>query len=199
MKRLLAVFAILATLAIAPASAQTANKTFNDGVAAFQAGDYATALKLWLPLAEADDAEAQRNIGIMYQQGLGLPQNNAEAAKWYRRAAENGHVRAQQNLGAMYEEGTGVLQDQAEAAKWYRMSAAGGNVNAKIILGVMYEEGRPGLPLNVVIAHMWYNLAAAQGSADAARFRDELALDMSAEQVAEAQRQAQDWLAKNPQ
>lgn len=199
MKTLFAVFAILATLAIAPASAQNANKTFNNGVAAFQAGDYATALKHWMPLAEADDAEAQRNIGIMYQQGLGVPQNNAEAANWYRRAAENGHVRAQQNLGAMYEEGTGVLQDHAEAAKWYRMSAAGGNVNAKIILGVMYEEGRPGLPLNVVLAHMWYNLAAAQGSNDAARFRDELASNMSAEQVAEAQREAQEWLAKNPQ
>lgn len=199
MKRLLFVLALFAVLVSGPAGAQNANRDFNKGVAAFQAGDYATALKFWVPLAEKDDAEAQRNIGIMFQQGLGVPQSDVDAAEWYRRAAENGHVRAQQNLGVMYEEGAGVLQDYVEAAKWYRLSAAGGNVNAKIILGVIYEEGRPGLPTNVVLAHMWYNLAAAQGSAEAAKFRDELATDMSAEQVAIAQREAQDWLTKNPQ
>jgi TPR repeat protein len=109
MKRFLSVLTVLLSLASVPAIAQSANKAFNDGVAAFQSRDYATALKLWMPLAEKDDAEAQRNIGIMFQQGLGVPQSDAEAAKWYRRAAENGHARAQQNLGVMYEEGAGGI------------------------------------------------------------------------------------------
>jgi TPR repeat protein len=199
MKRFLSVLTVLLSLASVPAIAQSANKAFNDGVAAFQSRDYATALKLWMPLAEKDDAEAQRNIGIMFQQGLGVPQSDAEAAKWYRRAAENGHARAQQNLGVMYEEGAGVLQDYVEAAKWYRKSAEAGNVVAKVNLGVMRENGFPGVPLNVVLAHMWFNLAAAQGSADAANFRDEIAADMSPEQVAEAQRLAKEWLDKHPQ
>jgi TPR repeat protein len=99
----------------------------------------------------------------------------------------------------MYEEGAGVLQDYLEAAKWYRMSAEQGNVVAKINLGVMLEQGFPGLPQDLVQTHMWYNLAASQGSADAARFRDDVAASMTPEQVAEAQRMAQEWLAKHAQ
>lgn len=195
MKVFLSLVTILLALAFAPAFAQD----FNDGVDAFQKGDYETAIKNWMPLAHKGDAEAQRNVGIMFQQGLGVPQSETEAAHWYRQAAENGHVRAQQNLGAMYEEGAGVIQDYAEAAKWYRFAAAGGNVNAKLNLGVMLERGVSGIPLNVVLAHMWYNLAASQGSVEAAKFREEVALDMSREQVADAQRMAQEWLDKHPQ
>lgn len=186
---------ILLALAAAPAFAQD----FNDGVDAFQKGDYETAIKNWMPLAHKGNAEAQRNVGIMFQQGLGVPQNEAEAAHWYRQAADKGHARAQQNLGAMYEEGAGVIQDYVEAAKWYRFAAAGGNVNAKLNLGVVIERGVPGIPLNIVRAHMWYNLAGSQGSIEAAKFRDEAALVMSREQVAEAQRLAQEWLDKHPQ
>lgn len=195
MKGYLSLVTILLALVSAPASAQD----FSDGVAAFQKGDYETAIKNWMPLAHGGDAEAQRNVGIMFQQGLGVPLSEVEAAHWYRQAADNGHARAQQNLGAMYEEGAGVIQDYVEAAKWYRFAAAGGNVNAKLNLGVMLERGVPGIPLNVVRAHMWYNLAGSQGSVEAAKFREEAALDMSREQVAEAQRLAQEWLDKHPQ
>lgn len=195
MKGVLRSFTLAMVLAAGPALAQN----FDDGMAAFQSGDYQGAAKVWRPMAEAGEAEAQRNIGVMYQQGLGVPQDFGEAAAWYRRAAEQGHVRAQQNLGALYEEGSGVPQSYVEAAKWYLRAAEGGNVFAKLNLGVLHEQGVPGLPINVVLAHMWYNLAAAQGSIDAARFRDELATHMSREQVAEAQRQAQQWLEKHPQ
>lgn len=195
MKYYLSLVTILVVLAGAPAIAQD----FNKGISAFQSGDYKTALKNWLPLAEKDDAEAQRNIGIMFQRGLGAPQSDVEAAHWYRRAAENGHARAQQNLGVMYENGTGVLQDYSEAVKWYRKSAEQGNVNAKINLGVLYEQGVPGLPRDVMQSHMWYNLATAQGHADAAQLREDVASSMTSEQVAEAQRKAKEWLAKHPQ
>ena len=194
MKRYLSLFAILGLLSGLPAGAQDYNK----GVAAFQAGDFATALEHWKPLAEKDDAEAQRNLGIMYQQGLGVPQSNAEAVKWYRRAAEKGHPRAQQNLGVMYEDGAGVDQDIAEAAKWYEAAAENGNVFAKINLGVLYERGTPAVPRDVVQTHMWYNLAAAQGHGDAGQLRDDIAEHMTPEQVAEAQRLAQEWLARFP-
>ena len=195
MKRFLPLVTIMVALAGEPAIAQDYNK----GVAAFQAGDYPTALENWMPLAEGNDPEAQRNIGVMFQQGLGVPQSDAEAANWYRRAAEAGHARAQQNLGVMFEQGAGVPQDYREAARWFRRSAEQGNLNAKLNLGVMLEQGVPGLPVNVVLAHMWFNLAAAQGSVDAAKFRDEVAANMSPEQVAEAQRLAQEWLAQYPQ
>lgn len=195
MQRLIALFLFLAVFASAPLAAQD----FDAGVVAFRGGDYAAALEQWMPLAEQGNAEAQRNIGIMFQQGLGVPQSDAEAAAWYRRAADSGHARAQLNLGVLYEQGAGVPQDFREAARWYRRAAEQGNVPAKVNLGTMLERGVPGLPTNVLLAHMWYNLAAAQGSTDAARLRDELAASMSREQVAEAQRLAQEWIATYPQ
>ena len=91
---------------------------FNDGVAAYERGDYATALRLWRPLAEEGDALAQYNLGLMYGKGEGVPQDDAEAVKWYRLAAEQGFAKAQLNLGFMYARGRGVPQDDAEAVKW---------------------------------------------------------------------------------
>ena len=195
MKWILSFVTILVMLAGVPALAQDYNK----GVAAFQAGDFETALKNWMPLAEKGDAEAQRNLGVMFQQGTGVLQSDTEAVKWYRRAAESGHGRAQQNLGVMYEEGAGVIQDFAEAAKWYRLSAAQGNLFAKLNLGVFFERGIPGAPRDLVRAHMWYNLAAAQGHTDAGQLRDDIAVDMTPQQVSDAQRMAQEWLEKYPQ
>jgi hypothetical protein len=72
---------------------------FEDGLAAHKRGDYATALKLWRPLAEQGLADAQYTLGIMYANGRGVAQNYAEALKWYRMAAEQGNVAAQCNLG----------------------------------------------------------------------------------------------------
>ena len=67
---------------------------------------------------------AQHNLGFMYDNGQGTPQDYAEAVKWYRLAAEQGHAQALNNLGFMYENGHGVLQDYAEAHKWYNLAAS---------------------------------------------------------------------------
>ncbi len=71
-------------------------------------GDYATPLNISLPLAEQGDVHAQYNLGRMYGDGLGVPQDYAEAMKWYRKSAEQGDAHGQNNLGAMYAEGQGV-------------------------------------------------------------------------------------------
>ncbi len=84
---------------------------WDEGVAAYNRGDYATALREWRPLAKQGDAGAQIFLGFMYRKGRGVPQDYAEAVKWYRKAAEQGHARAQSNLGFMYEHGLGVTQD----------------------------------------------------------------------------------------
>ena len=71
------------------------------GGAAYDRGDYATALKEFRPLAEQGNADAQFNLGFMYENGLGVPQDYAEAVKWYRNAAEQGYAQGQANLGLM--------------------------------------------------------------------------------------------------
>jgi len=76
--------------------------------------------------AEAGVPGAQFNLGAMYAEGRGVPQDEAAAVYWYRLAADQGLAQAQFNLGVMYAEGRGVSQDAAEAARWYRLAAAQG-------------------------------------------------------------------------
>ncbi len=160
MQRLVLVVALLCALAV-PARAG-----FDEGLAAYERGDYAAALREFLPLAEQGDATAQFALGLMYDNGEGVPQDDAEAAKWYRRAAEQGDASAQYNLGVMYDNGYGVPQDHAEAVKWYRLAAQQGVAKAQYNLGLMYGNGQ-GVPQDYAEAAKWYRRAAEQGFADA--------------------------------
>ena len=97
---------------------------WDEGVAAYQRGDYATALREWRPLAEQGVADAQYNLGVMYGEGLGVPQDYAKAVGWWRKAAEQGHATAQYNLGVAYHNGEGVPQNYAQAHMWYNLAAS---------------------------------------------------------------------------
>jgi len=97
---------------------------YEDAVDAYERGDYKTAYRLFKPLAEQGDTQAQNNIGDMYDKGRGVPQDNAEAVKWYRKAAEQGDVIGQNNLGEMYEKGKGVPKDYVLAYMWYNLATA---------------------------------------------------------------------------
>ena len=87
------------------------------------------------------DARAQSLIGSIYREGLGVPKNDAEAVKWYRKAAQQGHVMAQVYLGFMYDNGYGVPENDAEALKWYRKAADQGDAYAQNNLALMYKKG----------------------------------------------------------
>ena len=80
--------------------------------------------------AERDLAEAQFSLGVVYSQGLGVPQVYAEAAKWFRMAAEQGHDGAQFSLGVSYDKGEGVIQNSVFAHMWFNLAAAQGNNDA---------------------------------------------------------------------
>lgn len=104
--------------------------TFEDGVAAFQRGDYAVAWENYIKAAKRGNVKAQINLGAMYDNGQGVSQNHKEAVKWYKLAATKGSVVAQFNLGAMYYAGLGVAQNYGEAVKWFRLAAAQGDEQA---------------------------------------------------------------------
>ncbi len=90
---------------------------------AFDRADYATALKIWLPVAQSGDAEAQTYVGEIYEKGLGLKPDYQAAAIWYDKAAQQNFSRALINLGNLYEKGLGVAQDKAMALNLYRQAA----------------------------------------------------------------------------
>ncbi|MEE9250825.1 MAG: tetratricopeptide repeat-containing serine protease family protein [Alphaproteobacteria bacterium] len=166
-----------------------------EGYQALARGDYETFLREFLPLAEQGHDTAQYILGELYENGEGVPQDYAEAAKWYRMAADQGVAAAQLNLGGLYARGEGVPQNYAEAVKWYRKSAAQGYARAQASLGAMYAIGK-GVPQDYVQAHMWFNLAAAAGEELNIWLRDRLARKMTPAQLAEAQRLAREWRPK---
>ena len=95
-----------------------------------------------------------------------MPQEYAEAKRWYRKAADQGDAVAQNKIGVLYDNGLGVPQDSAEAARWYRMAAEQGDALAQNNLGLLYANGR-GVPQDYAEAMRWYRKAADQGHAGA--------------------------------
>ena len=157
MKHISIILALLMMLC-SPVAAQD----FDKGLAAAQAGDFATAFKEWLPLAEAGDVNAQFRLGIMYDNGDGVTQNHKEAVKWYKLAAEQGHPNSQFNVGLRYENGQGVNQDYQTAIKWYKLAAEKRNPRAEDALGSFYKLGH-GVTQNYQEAIKWYKLSSEQG------------------------------------
>jgi hypothetical protein len=141
----------------------TAIQSAENGMEAY---DDAAALRELTLLAKQGDADAQNNLGYMYDLGEGVPQDYKAAFKWYTLAVEQGHAAAQYNLGYMYDLGEGVPQDYKAAVKWYRLAAKQGYANAQNNLGYMYDEGT-GVPQDDKAAFKWYKAAAEQGNAAA--------------------------------
>lgn len=187
---------VIAGFALAPARADPRD----DGISAFAHGDYVKALEILRPLADQGDAKAQFRLGFMYDTGHGVPQDGAEATKWYRKAGNQGVVDAQERLGVMYLFGQGIPRDETESAAWFRKASDQGDENAQWQLGDAYAEGR-GVVRDNVSAYMWYSVVASRSAPGGlhdlvAKKRDAVASKMTAEQVAEAQKRASDWKPK---
>ena len=168
---------------------------FQKGLAAFQKGDFATALIEWKTLAEQGHAKAQYNLGVMYDYGEGVVQDYKTAAKWYTLAAEQSHASAQHNLGVMYDNGEGVVQNYKTAVKWYTLAAEQGNASAQYSLGVMYGNG-DGVIQDNIYAHMWWNISASNGDKSASKYREIIAKEMTSADISAAQKLARDCVKK---
>ena len=121
---------------------------------------FVEALRKYNDLLEGGDAQTQFSLGSMFFTGSdGVPENQALAVTWWRRAAEQGHADAQFNLGVVYSNGNGVPQDDAESVTWYRLAAEQGHADAQNQLGMRYAEGT-GVPQDDTEAVAWYRKAA---------------------------------------
>lgn len=156
------IFAVLLFIAATPASAGP----LEDGLKAFNLGDYGAAERLLEPLGEQGDARAQFLLGLMCAHGNHVASRDREAVLWYRMAAEQGFAPAQYELGLMYDKGRGVVQDDGEASRWYRLAAEQGDIDAQADLGIMYLHGR-GVPKDDSEAARWFRKAAERGNAKA--------------------------------
>ena len=148
-----------------------------------------------LKQAQAGDPNAQNELGILYSEGRGLPQNYLEAKDWFKKAADQGHAGAQVNLGTLYSLGQGAPYSDRMALFWFQKAAEQRNALAFAKLGMMSERGR-GVPQSLVDAHMWYSLSAAYGEKRAVESRDTIATRMTRSQIAESEERAKKWTPK---
>lgn len=127
---------------------------------------YERAFKIFFALANQGHAEAQEDLGLLYELGRGTSRDDIEAVKWYRLAADQGSARAQNSLASKYISGQGIQRDKAEAKKWAQFSAEQGDTSGQMLLGWMYLSGKFG-PKDPNKARPWYEAAAKSGNAEA--------------------------------
>ncbi|MDQ7247227.1 tetratricopeptide repeat protein [Dongia sedimenti] len=167
-----------------------------DGVAGFEAyekGDYATALKEFMPLAESGQASAEAAVGQMYFEGKGVKPDMKEAARWLEPAASKGIARAQFLLGKLYLSGEGVASpDPVKAAALTKAAADQGLVEAQVDTCAFYYQG-VGVPKDLVQAYLYANLAAQAGSEDGRSILTLLSQDMKPEDVAKGEAAVRAW------
>ena len=142
--------------------ARPAQAEFAAGWAAYQRGEFATALEVWRPLADDGMAEAQYNLGIMYDEGKGVARDIAAAMAWWNKAADQGMAAAQHNLASAYIAGEGMPQDFGRALGWLERAAAQGLARSQYTLGKMYVYGM-GVAEDEDQAAQWFLKASDQG------------------------------------
>jgi TPR repeat protein len=171
---------------------------FTEGANAYNARNYAQALKEITPLAKAGNADAQHLLGLMYYMGRGVQRDYKQAFAWHYKAAAQGKADAQYVIGAMYYTGNAVPQDHKLAVQWFRKAAEQGHPDAQHTLGLMYRYHVAGMPQDVVLAYMLWNLAAANGHRNATGQRALIARQMTQEQIEEAQALSRNWKPGTP-
>lgn len=189
---------LIFAIALALGLQQAAQAGFAEGATAYNNKNYAVAYREILPLAKAGNADAEHLLGLMYYMGRGVPQDYKQALEWHRKAAQQGKADAQYVVGAMYYTGNAVIQDHKQAVVWFRKAAEQGHPEAQQVLGLMYRYHIGGMPQDNVIAYMLWNLAAANGSMNAAEQRAAVVRSMTQEQIEEGQALSAAWKPNTP-
>ncbi len=139
------------------------SELFQRGVVAYDKGDFETAFKIWLPLAQQADLAAMRNVGLMLREGKGTARDPKRALWFYEEAGSKGFTLAQVNAAFMHMKGDGVPKNLEAAAFWFHAASLAGSPIAEYNLAVLYESGQ-GVEKNIGMALGWYAIAARNGS-----------------------------------
>lgn len=147
----------------AHASQGDGSAAYVTGLAAYQRGDYATALKSFSAAAFKGNPKAEAYLGGMYVMGQGVPKNFDLGVSWATESAQQDDPLGQMLMGILYSAGWGVAKDQMAAVRWYRLAAAQGLPQAQLLLGVAYAKG-DGVHKDLSIAKQWIQAAAEHGN-----------------------------------
>jgi TPR repeat protein len=178
-----------------PPSPDTSS-TVSTGVAAYDRGDYFTALRTLQPSAQAGDGLAQYHLGVMYLNGYGVPKKPELALEWLSKAASAGVRDAQSYMGAFNRRGDLVPRNYEEAMRWYLRAAKQDYENSQYNIALMYYRGE-GVKPDLRTAYMWAVIASMGGEPEPNRLRMKLEQSLSASDIAEGQREAALWRSEN--
>lgn len=150
--------ALLLMIAAPAATAPPPPPSVQAGVEAWRVGDYAVAVEIWRPFAQAGDPDALFNLGQAYKLGRGVPKDLGQARNYYRQAANRGSLPAQANLGILlFQAG-----EKPEAMRWLRQAADRGEMRAQYVLGVALYNG-DGAPRSIPSGYAYLLRARAAG------------------------------------
>ena len=179
----------------AGATSADADAKFAAGMTAARAGDFATALTEWLPLAEDGHRAAQYNLALMYERGAGVALDPGEAMRWYGAAAEQGHGYAQYKVGLALQRGVGAGPDVVMAYAWFARAAEQLVPGAAYEMGYAHHEG-DGAPRDLSLALEWFWIAARLGYAEAIPARNHTEREVPPEVARRAFEDATAWLTE---
>lgn len=141
--------------------------------------------------ASTGNPRAAYDLGERYADGAGVEQDYEQAMNWFAQAADKGDASAQWKLGLGYLKGIGVLQDDNKAAEWFIRAANQAHIGAQMALSELYFNGS-GVPRDYVRAYTWATIAA-QTTNQENNLLDEIADQMTSEQLTEAQHRVAIW------
>jgi TPR repeat protein len=174
-----------------PARPQTVAERLAAADAASDRGDYAAAVAILQPLADANETGALVRLATLHRRGLGVPRSDTEALRLLQAAAERGHTGAMVTLADFVSTGRGTPRDDAAALTWYRRAADRGSGEAASTLGDWYLEGRA-VTRSPFQAYVWYGHAARAGNARGPQGQQQVAT-----QLQPAEREQADALIAN--
>lgn len=164
----------------------------DEGISAYENGDYVTAFREFEALADTGNVAAQYNIAQLYRHGRGVAQNFQAAIEWYEKAAEAGLSSAQNNLAQLHMEGKGGDVDYGAAVRWWQRAALQDHVGAQFNMGVAFQNGL-GVEGDPLEALFWYSLAMVNGYVGARPIREKIAATMNVEQLVQVTERVNMW------
>jgi hypothetical protein len=145
---------IVTAMLVVAASAQSADKLYQEGKKLYDEKNYAAAFPKLKAAAEKGHKTAQYRLGRCYDKGRGTQENDQLAFQWYEKSANQGFAKAQYQLGDCYRDGDGVKKDRKKAVELFKKAAAQGNADAELALGKAYLKGK-GIEADQAQAKKW--------------------------------------------
>ena len=137
--------------------------------------------------------DAMYNLAVIYDFGLGVPNDKTKALKWYRKASKLNHKIAQFNLAWIYYNGDNVEKNNFEAFRYYSLSAEQGYNKAQFNLASLYFSGK-GTLKDYISAYKWFKISFLNGIAESELFLSKIKKKIHPEELSEANKQIENWL-----